>query len=47
MVGLKAVSALWARKKDPRKFSLGQLVTLGKAFGWSDVEYMAIIRPEK
>ncbi len=47
MIGLNAVSALWARKRVPEKFSLGQLVTLGTAFGWTADDYMAIIRPER
>lgn len=45
MIGFKGRPALLDRRKNPDKLSLGQLVTLGTAFGWSDSEYMAIIRP--
>jgi len=47
MVGLKGRPSLLARRKDPGKFTLEQLVTLGKVFGWTDADYMAIIHPEK
>ncbi len=46
MLGVTGPTLL-ARRKDPMKFSLGQLVTLGTAFGWTDAEYMSIIHPEK
>lgn len=38
--------ALLARRNDPGKLSVQQLVTLGKVFNWSDEDYLAIIRPE-
>lgn len=38
--------ALLARRKDPGKLSVDQLVTLGKVFNWSDDDFIAIIRPE-
>ena len=45
ILGLKR-PALLARRKDPGKLSVDQLVTLGKVFNWSDDDFIAIIRPE-
>ena len=34
--------ALLSRRKEPEKFSVGEIVKLGRAFGWTDEEYLAI-----
>lgn len=40
-------STLRRNKKSPGKFSIDQIATIGKVFGWSDADYLAILRPEK
>lgn len=39
-------STLRRNKKSPGKFSVDQIVTLGKVFDWSDEDFLAIIRTE-
>lgn len=40
-------TTLVAHKHNPDTFSLGQLVRLGSVFGWTEEEYMDIIRGGK
>lgn len=40
-------ATLRKRRKNPGKFSVDQLATLGKIFNWSDEDFLAIIRPGK
>lgn len=40
-------STLFLHKRNPDTFSLGQLVRLGSVFGWTEEEYMDIIRGGK
>lgn len=37
-------STLRKYKRSPDTFSLGQIVRLGSVFGWTEAEYMDIIR---
>lgn len=46
MLGMRR-PALLARRNSPDKFSVGELALLGKAFGWSDDEFLSIIRVEQ
>lgn len=46
ILGIKR-PALLARRNDPGKLSVDQLATLGDVFGWSDEDFLAIIRPWK
>lgn len=38
-----AESTLRKYKRSPDMFSIGQLVRLGRVFGWTEAEYMEII----
>lgn len=40
-------STLRKYKREPDMFSLGQIVRLGRVFGWSDEDYLDIIRAQK
>lgn len=46
LLGIKRPTLL-EKRNNPGKFSVDQLVTIGKAFGWSDEDYLAIIRPDR
>lgn len=41
------VSTLRKYKRDPDLFSVGQIVRLGGVFGWSDEDFLDIIRAQK
>lgn len=40
-------ATLYRYKRSPDMFSMGQIVRLGRVFGWSDEEYLDIIRAQK
>jgi len=39
MIGFKGRPPLLERRRNPEKLSLGQLITLGHAFNWSEAKY--------
>lgn len=34
MLGLKSITSLWARKKDPTKFKFGEILALSSILRW-------------
>lgn len=36
MLGLKSITSLWARKKDPTKFKFGEVLVLSAILQWQE-----------